>query len=225
MNFFQIFIIVNLLVIHQCNGLNNHTFYKQDTIKDNTLYEGSIALNFQTINLNSASETNDVILNRNRTMYLYNNFLIDVDIRFNFNDGEFINSDTASYTLYNLDKQEYFQFEKLSIGAKILSKGLMSNRGSFSKAVEYDPLNNFPDSMLQLKDTIISKSKYQVVTLLVNSMEEDSMYINYAKKVKFWINPAVVKFPLQLSYFLSEKSKMHLFLEENYLWQMEIQFL
>ena len=145
-----------------------------------------------------------IMLSAHRKMYLQNNCLIDIVGNKNFNNGEYIKTDTLSYDFYDLVNQKYVHFDKLSTDAKIIKRGSMEIDGSFSNRTQYDPMNGFVDSTWTLTDTVMNGKRQGVINFTLVGII-DSLDRELAKRTKFWVDHGIKNFPLQLSYILSNK--------------------
>ncbi|TXJ26349.1 MAG: hypothetical protein E6Q24_12055 [Chitinophagaceae bacterium] len=141
-----------------------------------------------------------------RTLYLYDSFLLDILVNKNFKDGKYMGSDTSTYIFYDLGRQRFIEFDKLSVNARIVKQGFMEKDGSFSKAANVDPMNGISDSILRFTDTVINDRK---ITLARFSMQ-DTAFQDYVSRARFFIDPEIINFPLQISYILSKRVN-HLF--------------
>lgn len=173
--------------------------------------EGYVILDIKTLTevdssgmLQSISGIDSIRLSSHRKMYLQNNCLIDILGNLNFNNGQYIKTDTLSYDFYDLVNQKYVLFKKLSPDAKIIKRGSMAIDGSFSNTPQYDPMNGVVDSIWKLTDTVINGKHHGVISFTLTGIT-DSLDREFIKKTKFWINHEIKNFPLQLSYILSKK--------------------
>jgi hypothetical protein len=200
-------IIIGLIIVFFWSGCYS---LNKETLKKQTHHEGYVILGnktFQNIDSNGLGineyKGDDMILKSAlHKMYLKNSFLIETISTDNFQDGIYKFTDTTGYFFYDLKKQKFIKFDKLSVNAKVQKKGLMTDPGgSFSNTIKYDPMNNVEDSLWYLKDTVIGGENNRIVEF--KKLEEsDSML---TKAIKFWIKPRFVNFPLQISYLLSKK--------------------
>jgi hypothetical protein len=145
-----------------------------------------------------------VSVNSTRTMYLYKHCLIDITISFHFEDEKFIKMDTTSYTFYNFDKQTYIEFKSLTTNIEVIKEGKIDEKGAFSSLARFDPLSDVPDSAFVIVDTVVNGINVQKVKF-ASDPNEDSVNLKYAEMIKFWVNPKLKNFPLQLSHSLSKK--------------------
>ena len=173
--------------------------------------EGYVILDIKTLTevdssgmLQTISGIDSIRLSSHRKMYLQNNCLIDIVGNVNFNNEQYIKTDTLSYDFYDLVNQKYVLFEKLSPDAKIIKRGNMAIDGSFSNTPQYDPMNEVFDSTWKLTDTVINGKHHGVISFTITGIT-DSFDRELTKKTKFWINHETKNFPLQLSYILSKK--------------------
>lgn len=154
-------------------------------------------------------------LGGSKKIFIWSHLLIEPYIRTNFEDGVYKKTDTLGYVLYDLRKQKYIRFETLSSNANELKRGSLSDpEGSFTNAIEYDPMNGVKDSNWKVDDTAINGKEVKLVKFIAL----DSLDINFAPRAKFWIDPGITKFPLQISYLLSKKNK------DEFVYQMQLPF-
>lgn len=197
--------IIACLLTH-CNVLKE----KNDT--NNEAFEGYITLGnrvFEDIDNNGqpikpVQGKDSLLINASRKIFLKEHYLIDIMINTQFADGEYIRTDTSGYVFYNLKKQEYIKFAALTPDSRILARGKMQDNGSFSDAKEHDPMSAADTTWLTTAEVLIGEKK----NILVGFLPPDSLvveYGEYARRAKFWIEPSLVDFPLQVSYILSKK--------------------
>lgn len=152
------------------------------------------------------SGDDSVFLSAHRRMYVYRYFLIDIVGNQHYVDGKYTKTDTTSYRFYDLANQKFIYFDKFSADGKVLKKGKMSEDGTWSYKPQFDPMNEIPDSMWKVTDTIINGKTIGVVRFTYADVT-DTLGTELAKKAKLWVDYSVKDFPLQLSYILSKKLK------------------
>lgn len=168
-------------------------------------YEGLINISHRMVSGQKFSSVDSVLTNSKRTMFIYKNYAIGIRIKFVFDNKILIRKDTTSYVFYNFDKRSFIEFEHLSLNTEIIEKGQIDEQRAFSNLEKYDPLSDYPNSLLLTTDTIVNGTKVQKVQLKPKPTVGDSLYLKYFKIPEFWINSEIKKFPLQLSYSLSKK--------------------
>ena len=175
-------------------------------------FEGYIILDVKTFTNVDSNGTpqesirrhDSILLSAHRKMYIKNNCLIDILANINLNDGVYIKTDTLSYDFYDLLKQKYVLFEKLSTDAKIIKRGSMAEGGSFSNSPQFDPAKDIVDSTWKLTDTTINGKRHGVINFILTDIT-DSLDREFAKRSKYWVDHETKNFPIQLSFMLSKK--------------------
>ena len=207
----KFFLLYLLPAFWSLTCFTNCNLFTKKLKQKNPDIEGYVILDIKTLTevdssgmLQTISGIDSIRLSSHRKMYLQNNCLIDILGNVNFNNGQYIKTDTLSYDFYDLVNQKYVLFEKLSPDAKIIKRGSMAIDGSFSNTPQYDPMNGVVDSTWKLTDTVINGKHHGVISLTLTGIT-DSFDRELTKKTKFWINYETRNFPLQLSYILSKK--------------------
>lgn len=198
-----LFICIFLSSLTQCGSgskLGNSKFLEGYIIVNNMFYEGVDDKGDAKKQIQGNDST---FYDVNRRIYILNNSLVDIQTSKHFENNLFVRTDTVGVNYFNIDKQEYIKFDKLSTKAKVLRKGKMNeSAGLYSNEIDYDPFNEIPDSNWRVRDTLING----IQSLLIEFNESADIDSALASKTKFWINPNIKNFPLQLSYFLSKKN-------------------
>ena len=200
------FVSSSLICFTNCN-----LTAKRKRQKDSNI-EGYIILDIKTLTdvdssgiiQKNVTGKDSMMLSSHRKMYLQNNCLIDIIGNKNFNNGEYIKTDTLSYDFYDLVNQKYVLFEKLTTDAKIIKRGVMAVDGSYSNTTHYDPMNGIADSTWKLTDTVINGKRQGVINFTLTGIT-DSLDRELTNRTKFWVDHGTKNFPLQLSYILSRK--------------------
>jgi len=200
---------IAVTVFGNCNSSYSNVHTKGHSKEKESPFEGYINFTVQVFDdidergqpKNHPNSDNSQFFSPPRRMYLYGNLLIDVSLNSRFEDGKYMGTDTTGFNFHDLSRQRFIKFDRLSVNASALERGLMGKGGSFSKAADFDPMNDVSDSLLKFTDTIIDHRS----VILAFFETKDSEYQDYARRAKFWIDTQLKGFPLQLSYLLSAK--------------------
>ncbi|MCG2615190.1 hypothetical protein LZZ85_12895 [Terrimonas sp. NA20] len=173
-------------------------------------FQGTIKVSFRMYeNVDSSGEPTHPVkkeagdmLNTERTMYIYDSLLVDVDIVKNFHQGVYTGNGGTRYTFYNLRQRQYMVFDSLTADAKALgNKNHMDSTGTFSKVPAHDPANGLQLGELNYRDTIEQGKTIRVATIPM-ALDRGDDY-EFARRLRFQMDPTVKHFPIQLSYVLS----------------------
>lgn len=152
--------------------------------------------------INLAGGDTASLFNNYRKLIVWKHFLIDIISSRVSDERGYLKTDTIGYTFYDLDKQIYSWFDKLSLDASITQKGKMAEPGGFfSKAPQADPFNSIADSTWTVSTSVLEGKKVSIVNFVPYGGEYDE----YASRARVWVDMETRNFPLQLSYILSGK--------------------
>ncbi|OJW32094.1 MAG: hypothetical protein BGO54_16910 [Sphingobacteriales bacterium 46-32] len=201
-------IVLFLPIIVLLNGRCNLSSKSKDTpLKE---VEGYVELSNQLFEktdsngspINLAGGDTASLFNNDRRLIIWKHFLIDVVSSRLSDESGYLRTDTVGYTFYDLDKQSYIWFDKLSLDASVTRKGKMSEPGGFfSKTAQVDPFNSIADSTWTVSASVLDGKKISIVNFIPYGGEYDE----YASRARVWVDMEIQNFPLQLSYILSEK--------------------
>ncbi len=195
-----------IMFLTQCNSFKG----SKSSQEQEDAFEGEITFTNKLITNRVLSKNDSMVYNKAKTMYIYRNCLIDVRENSIIEDGVFVRKDTTSYFFYNFDKQKYIEIKRLTGDLEILKQGPMAEIKDFSRDGKYDPLNGIPDSAFVIKDTVLNGANVKTVKFFSDPTVDDSMTLKFTEIIKYWVNPAIKGFPVQISYSLS-KSKDNAF--------------
>ena len=153
--------------------------------------------------INELQGNDSIMLSISRKIFIRGHQIIDIEENNHFENDKYIKTDTIGYIFYDLDKQQFARFQTLIPGSDLLSSGKMLKDGSFSNNIEYDPMNGLSDSAWKTADIQVNGKKNILVEFVALDLADTAL----ARRAKFWIDPMVTDFPLQMSYLLSQKNK------------------
>lgn len=193
-----------LITCIQCNNPSKTVSFKKAQLEGYIIFNNRVFENIDSngVPMNEVLNKNILLSSTSRTMFILGHQVIDVEIQSNRVEGIYTHSDTIGYSFYDFDKQVVIKFDSLHSDARILKKGDMHKDGSFN-AKENDPMNGVSDSLWSRKDTMFDRRRNTLIKFVPIDIEDTA----FARRAKFWIDPAFVNFPLQMSYLLSQKNK------------------
>lgn len=207
MNFLHlIFIFLFAGSMLECNNIGASKSADRRSEKNAGSFEGYLTFSHKVMSVDNKEAfdaKSKILLNGIRTCFMYNNNLIDVAIQSNFVDSTYNGTDTTGFIFQDFTLLKFIKFDKFSVDAKILDSGALSKGGTFSVSDNDDPLKEYELSMFIIRDTILHSKKCKVVSLNIDAAEEPDMK-RILSMIKFYIDPEIKGFPIQLSRKLSK---------------------